>query len=143
MATPHRSIVPRRVAGVTVALAGTGAVLGAGFTAAAAGIVGVAARLLGGSTVVAPIVVIAGIGGALGALLTPLTALSLLRRVALGKALLFTLLGMALATSVAYVSSGGQLLVAIAAGIAGFLLTALVLRWRAAPPKREAVEVDD
>jgi hypothetical protein len=63
--------------------------------------------------------------------------------VALGKALLFTLLGMALATSVAYVSSGGQLLVAIAAGIAGFLLTALVLRWRAAPPKREAVEVDD
>jgi hypothetical protein len=140
MTSSQRSIVPRRVAGVTVALAGTGAVLGAGFSAAAAGIVGVAARLLGTPAVVAPVAVLAGIGGALGALLTPLTAFSLLRRVALGKAVLATMLGMALATSVGYVATGGRIPIAVAAGVAGFLVTALLLRLRAGTPKAPATK---
>jgi hypothetical protein len=48
--------------------------------------------------------------------------------VALGKALLSTMLGMAVATSVGLVAFGGRILVAAAAGVGGFLLTAVVLR---------------
>ena len=125
-----RSIVPRRVAGVTVALAGTGAVLGAGFSAAIVGLVGAGLRLTGG-VLPGPLPVVAAIGGGIGAILTPLTAFSLLRRVALGKALLGTILGMAVGTSAGFAASGGRLLVAIGAGVAGFLVTALLLRLRA------------
>ena len=54
-------------------------------------------------------------------------ALSLLRNVALGKALLFTLLGMSVGASVGEIASG-QTLVAAGAGFGAFLLTALILR---------------
>ena len=129
MDSSERSIVPRRVAGVGFALAGTGAVLGAGLSAGLAALGGVALRL---ASVAAPggsILATAGIGAALGAVLTPMTALSLLRQVALGKALLFTMLGMSIGVSVGQVASGRPL-IAAAAGFGGFLLTALLLRMR-------------
>lgn len=109
-------------------LASTGAVLGAGFSAAVMGIVGLGAGLAGGAAALAPLPAIAGVGAVLGAILTPLTVFSLLRRVALGKALLGTMLGMAIGTSVGFVASGGQWAVALAGGVGGFLATALVLR---------------
>jgi len=60
--------------------------------------------------------------------------LSLLRNVALGKALLFTLLGMSVGVSVGEIASG-QTLVAAGAGFGAFLLTALVLRVLSASKK--------
>jgi len=66
--------------------------------------------------------------------LTPMSALSLLRNVALGKALLFTLLGMSVGVSVGEIASG-QTLVAAGAGFGAFLLTALVLRVLSASKK--------
>lgn len=122
------SVVPRRVAGVTLALASTGAVLGAGFSAAVMGLAGLGAGLVGGPVAIAPLPVIAGLGAVLGAILTPLTAFSLLRRVALGRALLGTMLGMAIGTSIGFVASGGQWLVAAASGVGAFLVTAFLLR---------------
>lgn len=120
------SLVPR-IAGVSVALAGTGAVLGAGLTAAVMGLVGVGVRLAAINVPMASLPIVAGLGGVLGAVLTPLTAFSLLRHVALGKALLGTMLGMAVGTSAGLVATG-QLVVAAGAGVAGFVLAALVLR---------------
>lgn len=130
MTSSERSIVPRRVAGVTMALAGTGAVLGAGFSAAAIGVVGAVLRATGGA-LPGSVPLVAAVGGGIGAVLTPLTAFSLLRRVALGKALLGTILGMALGTSAGFAASGGRLLIAVAAGAGAFLVTALLLRLRA------------
>src|SRR6185503_20516676 len=91
----ERSIVPRRVAGVSVALAGTGAFLGAGLSAGLAAIAGFALQSAGVVVPGGSILTTAGLGAVMGAVLTPMTALSLLRQVALGKALLFTVLGMA------------------------------------------------
>lgn len=132
MESSERSIVPRRVAGVTVALAGAGAVLGAGLSAGLGALAGLAMRTAG---VVTPglggsILVTAGLGAGLGAVLTPLTALSLLRQVALGKALLFTMLGMAVGVSAGQAATGRPLLAA-AAGFGGFLVIALLLRMSA------------
>ena len=134
----ERSIVPGRVAGVGAALAGTGAILGAGLSA---GLMALGGFVLKVASVAAPggsILTTAGIGAALGAVLTPMTALSLLRQVALGKALLFTMLGMSLGVSVGQLVSG-QVIIAAAAGFGAFLLSALLLRLRAGvkrPPKR-------
>lgn len=127
MDSSERSIVPRRVAGVSVALAGTGAVLGGGLTAGLVALTGVA---LQAANVVAPggaVLSTAGLGAALGAVLTPMTALSLLRQVALGKALLFTMLGMSIGVAAGEVATG-RTMVAAAAGIGAFLVTALLLR---------------
>lgn len=129
MDSTERSIVPRRVAGVSAALAGTGAVLGAGLSTGLVAAAGFAMRAAsvpvpGGSMVTA-----AGVGAALGAVLTPMTALSLLRRVALGKALLFTMLGMSVGVSAAELVTG-RWMIAAAAGFGGFLLIALLLRLR-------------
>jgi hypothetical protein len=80
----------------------------------------------------------AGIGAALGAVLTPMTALSLLRQVALGRALLFTMLGMSIGVSAGQLATG-RTLVAAGAGFGAFLLSALLLRLRAGtkrPPKQ-------
>jgi hypothetical protein len=69
-----------------------------------------------------------------------MTALSLLRRVALGKALLFTMLGMAVGVAAAEVSTGQSIISAVA-GFGAFLLVALVLRLTSGPrpaPKRKA-----
>lgn len=129
MDSSERSIVPGRVAGVGAALAGTGAVLGAGLSA---GLMALGGFVLKVASVGAPggsILATAGIGAALGAVLTPMTALSLLRQVALGKALLFTMLGMSLGVSVGQLASG-RALVAAGAGFGAFLLTALLLRLR-------------
>jgi len=144
MDSTERSIVPRRVAGVSAALAGTGAVLGAGLST---GLVAVAGFALHAANVPVPggsLVASAGIGAALGAVLTPMTALSLLRQVALGKALLFTMLGMSVGVSVAELMTG-RWMISAAAGFGGFLLIALLLRLRSgsrrtAPPKRPAGE---
>ena len=76
----------------------------------------------------------AGTGAVLGAVLTPMTALALLRNVALGKALLFTLFGMSVGVSAGEIASG-QTLVAAGAGFGGFLLTALLLRVASASKK--------
>ena len=129
MDSTERSIVPRRVAGVTAGLAGTGAVLGAGLSA---GLIAIAGAVVGGLGVAVPgagasIVGTAGIGAVLGAVLTPMTALSLLRQVALGKALLFTMLGMSAGVTGGQVATGRPV-VAAASGVGAFLLTALVLR---------------
>ena len=123
----ERSIVPRRVAGVSVALASTGAVLGAGLSAGLAAVAGIALRaadvvLPGGS-----ILTTAGLGAALGAVLTPMTALSLLRQVALGKALLLTVLGMAAGVAAGELATG-QTLMAAAAGVGTFFVVAILLR---------------
>jgi hypothetical protein len=136
---PERSIVPGRVAGVGVALAGTGAVLGAGLSAGLMALGGLALRA---APVVVPggsILMTAGIGAALGAVLTPMTALSLLRQVALGKALLFTMLGMSVGVSAGHITTGRPL-VAAGAGFGAFLLSALFLRLRSGskrPPRKE------
>ena len=126
----ERSIVPGRVAGVGAALAGTGAVLGAGLSA---GLMALGGFILRAASVVVPggsILATAGVGAALGAILTPMTALSLLRQVALGKALLFTMLGMSVGVSAGPLASG-RVLVAAGAGFGAFLLSALLLRLRA------------
>ena len=117
-----------------MALAGTGAVLGAGLSA---GLVAVAEAGMRAATLVVPggsVLSAAGLGAALGAVLTPLTALSLLRQVALGKSLLFTMIGMSLGLSAGQLSTGRPL-TAIGAGFGGFLLTAVLLRIRAASAK--------
>jgi hypothetical protein len=125
----ERSIVPRRVAGVSLALAGTGGLIGAGLSAGLAALGGIGMRAAGLVVPSGTILMSAGVGAALGALLTPLTAMSLLRQVALGKALLFTMLGMS-----AGVAAGelvrGQTLVSTAAGFGAFLVVALALRMR-------------
>jgi hypothetical protein len=144
MDSTERSIVPWRVAGVSAALAGTGAVLGAGLST---GLVAAAGFALRAASVPVPggsIVATAGIGAALGAVLTPMTALSLLRQVALGKALLFTMLGMSVGVSVGELMTG-RWMISAAAGIGGFLLIALLLRVRsgsrrATPAKRSPGE---
>ena len=141
MDSTERSIVPRRVAGVSLALAGTGGLVGAGLSAGLVALGGIGMRAAGLAVPGGSILMATGVGAALGALLTPLTALSLLRQVALGKALLFTMLGMS-----AGVAAGelirGQTLVAAAAGFGAFLLVALVLRLtsgtRKAAPERKA-----
>jgi len=134
MDSPERSIVPRRVAGVSIALAGTGAVLGAGLSAGVVALAGLALRAGGVVVPGGSVLMTAGTGAVLGAVLTPMSALSLLRNVALGKALLFTLLGMSVGVSVGEIASG-QTLVAAGAGFGAFLLTALVLRVLSASKK--------
>jgi hypothetical protein len=127
MDSTERSVVPRRVAGVSAALAGTGAVLGAGFSAALVAAAGFAARAAGLAVPGGGVLITAGVGAALGAVLTPMTALSLLRQVALGKALLFTVLGMAAGVAAGELATG-QVLASAGAGFGAFLLVALVLR---------------
>lgn len=77
----------------------------------------------------------AGVGAALGAVLTPMTALSLLRRVALGKALLFTMLGLAAGVAAVEVSTG-QSVMSAGAGLGAFLIVALVLRATSGPRRK-------
>lgn len=127
MDSTERSIVPRRVAGVSVALAGTGAVLGAGLSAGLAALAGIALRAAGVVVPGGAILTTTGIGAALGALLTPMTALSLLRNVALGRALLFTILGMSAGVAAGELATG-QTVMAAAAGFGAFLIVALLLR---------------
>jgi hypothetical protein len=134
MDSSERSIVPRRVAGVSVALAGTGAVLGAGLSAGLVALGGIALRIAQVAFPGGSILTTAGIGAALGAVLTPMTALSLLRQVALGKALLFTMLGMSIGVSAGQLASGRPL-IAAGAGFGAFLLTALLLRLSSRPKK--------
>jgi hypothetical protein len=137
MDSNERSIVPRRVAGVSLALAGTGGLLGAGLSAGLAALAVVAARAAGivvpGGTILAA----TGVGAALGAVLTPMTALSLMRQVALGRALLFTMLGMAMGVASAQVATG-QSLIAAAAGFGAFVLVAFVLRLTASARKSKS-----
>ena len=123
----ERSVVPRRVAGVSVALAGTGAFLGAGLSAGLAAVAGIALRGAGVALPGGSILTTAGLGAAMGAVLTPMTALSLLRQVALGKALFLTVLGMAAGVAAGELATG-QTLTAAAAGFGAFLLVALLLR---------------
>ena len=139
MESSERSIVPRRVAGVTVALAGTGAVLGAGLSAGLVALSGVALKVAGVAVPGGSILLATAVGAALGAVLTPMTALSLLRQVALGKALLFTMLGMSAGVTAGEIATG-QTVIAAAAGFGGFLLTALLLRVRSGrgAPKKTA-----
>ena len=127
MEPTERSIVPRRVAGVSAALAGTGAVLGAGLSAGLAALAGFGLRAAGIVSAGGGILSAAGIGAALGAVLTPMTALSLLRRVTLGRALLFTMLGMSAGVAGGQLISG-QTAVAVMAGVGAFIVAALLLR---------------
>ncbi|HEY5546787.1 MAG TPA: hypothetical protein VIK50_12115 [Gemmatimonadaceae bacterium] len=127
MDSTERSIVPRRVAGVSVALAGTGAFLGAGLSGGLVALAGLALRAASVAVPGGSVVATAGIGAALGAVLTPITALLLLRQVALGKALLFTILGMSIGVSAGQIVSGRPW-IATAAGFGGFVLVALLLR---------------
>lgn len=115
-------------------MAGTGAVLGAGLSAGVVALAGLALRAGGVVVPGGSVLMTAGTGAVLGAVLTPMSALSLLRNVALGKALLFTLLGMSVGVSVGEIASG-QTLVAAGAGFGAFLLTALVLRVLSASKK--------
>jgi hypothetical protein len=135
MESNERSIIPRRVAGVGVALASTGAVLGAGLSAGLAALAGFGLRAGGIAIPGGSVLTAAGVGAALGAVLTPMTALSLLRRVALGKALLVTMLGMATGVAAAEVSTG-QSIIAAGAGFGAFLLAALVLRLTSGPRRQ-------
>lgn len=133
---PERSIVPRRVAGVSVALAGTGAVLGAGLAAGIAAVAGIALRAAGVVLPGGSIMTSAALGAALGGVLTPMTALSLLRNVALGKALLLSVLGMAAGITLGELGTG-QWIPAAGAGVGGFLLVALLLRFTTRTPARK------
>ena len=143
MDSSERSIVPRRVAGVSVALAGTGGLLGAGLSAGLAALATFGARAAGIVVPAGSILAATGVGAALGAVLTPMTALSLLRQVALGRALLFTMLGMAMGVAAGQVATG-QSLISAGAGFVGFVLVAFVLRLtagaRKSKPKKAAKE---
>ena len=125
---------------MSIALAGTGAVLGAGLSAGFVALAGVALKAASVAVPGGSVLIAAAVGAALGSVLTPMTALSLLRRVALGKALLFTMLGMSAGVSAGEIA-GGRTTIAAAAGFGGFLLTALLLRLtsgsrRSAPSKQ-------
>jgi hypothetical protein len=96
---------------------------------------GFALRTAGVAVPGGSLVASAGIGAALGAVLTPMTALSLLRQVALGKALLFTMLGMAAGVSAAELGTG-KWTISAASGVGGFLLIALLLRLRSRSRRR-------
>ena len=133
---PERSIVPRRVAGVSAALAGTGAFLGAGLSAGLVAIGGIGLRAAGVVLPGGSILTAAALGAAVGAVLTPMTALSLLRRVALGKALLLTILGMAIGVAAAELGTGVWM-IAAASGAGAFLLVALILRLTTRSAPRE------
>jgi hypothetical protein len=123
---------------VGIALAGTGGLLGAGLSAGLAAAGGMAMRAAGVAVPGGTILMSAGVGAALGALLTPLTALSLLRQIALGRALLFTMLGMSAGVAAGELARG-ETLVSTAAGVGGFLLVALLLRVTSRPraPKKD------
>lgn len=99
---------------------------------AAAG--GIAMRAAGLAVPDGTILMSAGVGAALGALLTPMTALSLLRQVALGKALLFTMLGMSVGVATGELVRG-ETLVSTASGVGAFLLVAFLLRVMSRPRK--------
>jgi hypothetical protein len=133
---PERSIVPRRVAGVSAALAGTGAFLGAGLSAGLAAIGGIGLRAAGVVLPGGSILTAAALGAAVGAVLTPMSALSLLRNVALGKALLLTILGMSVGVAAAELGTGAWM-IAAAAGAGAFVLVALILRLTTRPASRE------
>ena len=135
MDSSERSIVPRRVAGVGAALAGTGAILGAGLSAGLMALGGFALRAASVAVPGGSIIATAGIGAALGAVLTPMAALSLLRQVALGRALLFTMLGMSFGVSAGQLASG-RALIAAGAGFGAFLLTALLLKLGSRPKRQ-------
>jgi len=136
MESNERSLIPIRVAGVTAALAGTGAVFGAGLSAGFVALAGAVSKLAGMPLLhPASVFTTAGLGAGLGAVLIPMTALSLLRRVALGKALLFTMLGMA-AGVVGGQLATGQVAVAAGAGFGAFMLVALLLRMRSGNPAK-------
>ena len=133
---PERSIVPRRVAGVSVALAGTGAFLGAGLSGGRVAIGGIALRAAGVALPGGSIVTAAALGAAVGAVLKPMTALSLLRSVALGKALLLTILGMSVGVAAAELGTGTWM-IAAAAGAGAVLVVALLLRLTTRSAPRE------
>jgi hypothetical protein len=80
------------------------------------------------------ILIAAGIGAALGAVLTPMSALSLLRQVALGKALLFNMLGMSIGVAAGHAATG-QPAIAAASGFGAFIVVALLLRLTAGAGK--------
>lgn len=136
MESNERSLVPTRVAGVTAALAGTGAVLGGGLSAGFVAVAGLVSRVAGMPLLhPASVLAAAGLGAGLGAVLIPMTALSLLRRVALGKAVLFTILGMSLGVTAGELATG-QLPIAAGAGFGAFMLVALLLRMGSGTPAR-------
>lgn len=134
MESNERSIVPRRVAGISVALAGTGAVLGGGLSAGFMALAGLIVRSANLAVPGGSILIATGIGAALGAVLTPMTALSLLRQVALGKALLFNMLGMSIGVAAGHVATGRPI-IAAASGFGAFVLVALLLRLTAGSGK--------
>lgn len=117
-------------------MAGTGALLGAGLSAGLVALTGLALKLTGVVVPGGSVLIAAAVGAPLGAVLTPMTALSLLRQVALGKALLFTVLGMSVGVTAGEIASG-QTVIAAAAGFGGFLLTALLLRLTSGSRKAE------
>lgn len=127
MESTERSIVPRRVAGVSAALAGTGAVLGAGLSAGLSALGAVILRTAGVAFPGGSLLTAAAVGAGLGALLTPMSALSLLRQVTLGRALLVTILGMSAGVAGGQLATG-QTTLAAATGVVVFVGAALLLR---------------
>jgi hypothetical protein len=128
-----RSSDPSRVASVTAGLSIAGAVAGAG--------VGLAMTLItggfSGAASIAPVLLsAASVGAACGAVLFPLATWTLMRRVPLGRALLWTLVPSTVGAALALGFFGLTAPVGIAGALAGFLPAAWRLRRSAREPHR-------
>jgi hypothetical protein len=120
--TEHREISPTRVA-----IVGAGLVAGGAMAGAVAGALGASLWIaltdgLGHAFAPAVWVVAGTVGAAFGAVLLPLTGFTALRRVALGRILVSTILGTALGGALGATAAGQWL----GGAIAGF---ALVTAW--------------
>lgn len=125
---------PRRLPRITAVAAGlllTGMIVGG---ALAAGILGVVGLLVDGAGGFPHVWGAYGLAAALGAFVggvgLPLVAWGFLRHVALGRVVLETGIGTVLGGTIGLLASGLRPVPAAAGALAGFVIAALVLRWR-------------
>jgi hypothetical protein len=122
--TPRR-VSPARIAAVTAGLSAVGAVAGAGVGLAMTLVTG---GFYGPASVARLLLSAAAAGAACGAVLFPIGTWALMRRVPLGRALLWTLVPSTAGAALALGFFGLTAPVGIAGATAGFLLAAWRLR---------------
>jgi hypothetical protein len=143
---PDRRVTEfRRMVAVTLAVAAAGAVIGA--VLAVLSVAGVLLALGGAQRfrVLAPFIFVAGFGGALGFILAPLAAWTLMRYVPLWRALVETALGTAFGLAIGSLVGpmrGGDEFWALLLGLAGFGAAALRLRVKYRDAERAALGGD-
>ena len=126
--TGIRAVDPVRAVAVTAGLAVAGGVVGAGVGAALLAVLGLVVDGPGGFPFVWDAFVLAGfVGGVLGAVLFPVSAWTLLRRVSFGQAFAGTALGTAAGGTLGLLLSGVRPDMAVAGAVAGFCTSAVGL----------------